>query len=340
MNEPQAATVTVRINKGQKTAAFRQGASLLSGLARNGVYIPSACGGNGRCGYCRVKILSQAGDFSPQEQALLSPEEKTGNIRLSCQVKVTSDLEIEIPQTLLSVKRFSGTVARKTLLTYDILGLKIELKNPKTIDFLPGQYVQVSSRPYDGKDAVLRDFSIASTPSEPGAIELMIRKTPNGIFTTWAFDRLKEGDAVSFSGPYGAFTLSDSSTPALMVAGGSGMAPIWSMLQHIRKKRIDRRICYFFGALTQKDLFLTEELRLMEKEFPSFSFVPALSNEPTGSDWNGERGLITEVVSRRFPDCTDFEAYLCGSPGMINACLQVLKKGGMPENRIFFDKFA
>jgi Na+-transporting NADH:ubiquinone oxidoreductase subunit F len=168
----------------------------------------------------------------------------------------------------------------------------------------------------------------------------MIRKIPNGIFTPWAFDILKEGDSISFSGPYGKFGASSTSLPMLFIAGGSGMAPVWSVLQDLQQKNCGRRISYFFGALTKKDLFLTSELYKLEKDLPDFKFIPALSNEPADSGWQGERGLITDVVGRRIADCSGFEAYLCGSPGMINACIAVLKKGGMSEENIFYDKFA
>jgi Na+-transporting NADH:ubiquinone oxidoreductase subunit F len=332
--------ITVDINRGQKKVQLRQGSTLLAGLARNGVFLPSACGGNARCGYCKVKVLSPASGPTALELPLLSEQEKAGGFRLSCQTKPDKDIAIEIPEELFSVKRFSGKVAQKKMLTYDILGMTISLSNPATIDFKAGQYLQLKSMPYAGKEVVLRDFSIASPPSNKSSIELMIRKIPNGIFTLWAFDILKEGDSISFSGPYGKFGAFATSLPMLFIAGGSGMAPIWSVLQDLRQKNCSRDIFYFFGALTQKDLFLTNELYKLEKELPVFKFIPALSNEPADSGWRGERGLITDVVARHFPDCSGFEAYLCGSPGMINACIAVLKKGGMSEDRIFYDKFV
>jgi len=107
----------------------------------------------------------------------------------------------------------------------------------------------------------------------------------------------------------------------------------------MKEKHINRKCFYFFGALTQKDLFLIDELKLMQKELPDFTFMPALSNEPADSGWTGERGLVTDVVARHCIDCKNMEGYLCGSPGMINACIKVLTKAGMPESRIFFDKF-
>ena len=340
METAQNSTFTVDINRGFKKVQLRQGVSLLAGLARNSVFIPSACGGNARCGYCKIKLLSPGSAPTAPELPLLSEQEKAEGFHLACQTKPDKDIAIEIPEELFSVKRFSGKVVQKKMLTYDILGLTIGLSNPPIIDFKAGQYVQLKSMPYDGNYAVLRDFSIASPPSKKNSIELMIRKIPNGIFTPWAIDVLKEGDSISFSGPYGKFGASGTSLPMLFIAGGSGMAPVWSVLQDLRQKNCGRRIIYFFGALTQKDLFLTDELNKLEKEMPSFKFTPALSNEPADSGWQGERGLITDVVGRRIPDCSGYEAYLCGSPGMINACIAVLKKGGMSGERVFYDKFA
>jgi Na+-transporting NADH:ubiquinone oxidoreductase subunit F len=168
----------------------------------------------------------------------------------------------------------------------------------------------------------------------------MIRKVPEGICTTWVFDHLQEGKELFFSGPYGEFRLSDTDAPMICIAGGSGMAPIWSILQDMVEKNIQRQAVYFFGALSQKDLFCREELTEMARTNDWFTFVPALSNEPDDSDWTGEKGLITDIVKKHFPDTSAYEAYLCGSPGMINACIAVLTEGGMPEENIFYDKFA
>jgi Na+-transporting NADH:ubiquinone oxidoreductase subunit F len=163
---------------------------------------------------------------------------------------------------------------------------------------------------------------------------------PNGICTTWVFNILKENEEISFSGPYGEFGLSDTTAPIICIAGGSGMAPIWSILRDMREKNSTRPTTYFFGALSQKDLFYTEELNALARDNDWFTYVPALSKEPEDSGWQGARGLITTVVENHFPDTARHEAYLCGSPGMINACLQVLTKGGMPESSIHYDKFA
>jgi Na+-transporting NADH:ubiquinone oxidoreductase subunit F len=249
-------------------------------------------------------------------------------------------MAVEIPRELFSVRRFSGTCTGKRPLTADILELRIELSEPKAIEFLAGQYVQLESEEYRGRDSVIRAYSISSPPSSAGHIELVIRRVPDGICTTWVFDHLRENQPVRFSGPYGEFHIRDTAAPVLFIAGGSGMAPIWSMLRDMEEKGNTRPAAYFFGALTREDLFYAEELYAFSARNAWFTFVPALSKEPDSSGWDGERGLITEVLARHFPDCSHHEAYLCGSPGMIDACVNVLKKGGMPENNIFYDKFA
>jgi Na+-transporting NADH:ubiquinone oxidoreductase subunit F len=331
---------TVDINSGLKKIATPKGVSLLSALAKNGVLVPSACGGNARCGACKIKVISGGGEMTSPESLLVPAQEKAAGFRLACRVKAENDLAIELPQYVFSIKQYVGKLVAKRMLTYDIVHLRIELIKPERLTFTAGQYIQVRSQPYQGKQAVVRAFSLASLPSDSTCIDLMIRKVPNGICTGWIFDVLKEGDKVYFTAPYGDFKLSDSSAPAIFIAGGSGMGPLWSMLQDVREKGKQRTIHYFFGALTQRDLFLVNELTDMQKELPGFTFIPALSNEPETSDWKGERGLITDVVGRFMPSCGECEAYLCGSPGMIGACIKVLTQGGMPGEKIYFDKFV
>jgi Na+-transporting NADH:ubiquinone oxidoreductase subunit F len=330
----------IDINGGKKKLTVRGGSSLLSTLSDNGIYIPSACGGRGTCAYCKVAVSAGGGTLGPIERPSLSEDEVARGVRLSCQVKVRSDVAISIPDEIFSVRRFRAALVQKRPLTHDILELRLRLIEPPVIEFTTGQYVQLESREYRGRKAVNRAYSISSIPSDAGHLELIIRRVPEGICTTWIFDIVKEGEEISFSGPYGEFRLSDTHAPAIFIAGGSGMAPIWAMLRQMRERRDPRPAWYFFGALTQRDLFFVEELRKLEGELGSFTFIPALSNEPPDTQWEGERGLITDVVRRRIPDLPDREAYLCGSPGMIDACIKTLLDLGVEQNRIYYDKFS
>ncbi|MFP4165326.1 MAG: NADH:ubiquinone reductase (Na(+)-transporting) subunit F [Chitinispirillaceae bacterium] len=330
----------IDINGGEKSVQVPGGSSLLSRLTQQGISVPTACGGRGKCGFCKVTVTEGSSAITEAEKRKLSEEQLKSNMRLSCQIEVQNDLSIEIPRKYYSSDTFRGSVVHKKALTHDIIELRIKLKQPDTISFIPGQYMQLQSAEYNGRKSVTRAYSLSSLPSERSCIDFMVRRVPNGICTTWIFDHLTEGQEVELSGPYGDFHLSRTGAPVLFIAGGSGMAPIWSMLRYMKEKKISRQAQFFFGAQSQKDLFYTDELRGMEKELPGFTFIPALSNEPGESDWKGERGLITEVVSRHAPDTTEHEAYLCGSPAMIDACVKVLGTGGMPEEKIYYDKFA
>jgi len=330
---------TVTINNGHKIIVLRDGISLLAGFARNGIFIPSACGGNARCGCCKVRV-NDAGPVSPAEEPLISESERASGVRLACQVKVHGNLGVSLPTDILTAQRCTAKLANKELLTYDIVRLTLQLIKPASLPFTAGQYVQLRSQPYDDHDAVLRNYSIASPSSSNSSIDLMIRRVPGGICTVWIFDKLKVDDVISFTAPFGRFRLSASNAPILFVAGGSGMGPIYAILRDMLEKGIQRKAWYFFGALTQKDLFLLEELQTFTRSLPDFTFIPAISNEPADSSWNGERGLVTDVLARHFPDCSAFEGYLCGSPGMISACRKVLIANKMPVEHIFYDTFA
>jgi Na+-transporting NADH:ubiquinone oxidoreductase subunit F len=331
---------TIDINGGEKKLDVSGGGSLLSLLASQNIFVPSACGGRGSCAYCKVKVLSGGGMVTPVEDPYLSADERKNSIRLSCQVKVRNNVSIEIPKEYFSVRKYRGKLLSKKQMTHDIVELRIQLLEPDRIEFTAGQYAQLESREYKGRESVMRAYSISSVPSDTGHVEFMIRLVPNGICTTWVFEHLKEGQEVQLSGPYGDFHLRPTEAPIIFIAGGSGMAPIWSMLRNMREMGSTRKAVYFFGAQTQRDLFLVDELKQLEKELPGFSFVPALSNEPEDTGWSGDTGLITDVVARHVPDASLYEAYLCGSPGMIGACIKVLTSAGMPEENVYYDKFA
>jgi Na+-transporting NADH:ubiquinone oxidoreductase subunit F len=312
------------------------GQPLLAALRSAQVFLPSACGGRGACGRCRVKVEAGAGDFSPKELKKLSDEERAGQIRLACQVPVERDLRIRIPETLLTIREYKTEVVALRDLTYDIKGVRLKLLEPPELPFKAGQYVQVRvpGRP------VFRSYSMASDPRQQSEIELQVRLVPGGICTSYIHRQLKVGDRLEFTGPEGDFALRDTGRDIIFIAGGSGMSPIKSMLHEMVNARSPRRAVYFFGAKALRDLFLVEEMRAFERALPNFSFVPALSAPEEGDHWSGERGLITEVVDRRYDRIANTEAYLCGSPPMIDACVAVLRKKGMTDDLIFYDKFA
>jgi Na+-transporting NADH:ubiquinone oxidoreductase subunit F len=314
---------------------------VLEALAGEKIFIPSACGGRGTCSYCKLKVLQGGGPVMPTELPLLTPEEIAGNVRISCQVRLRNDIAIEIPEDLFNVKEYRGVVERIRDLTHDIKELRIRLVEPREIKFTAGQYVQLMAPAYRGSpEPVYRAYSVSSPPSDNHAIELIIRLVPGGICTTWVFNYLKEGDEVTLNGPYGEFRLTDSDGEMIWIAGGSGMAPFWGIVRPMVEESNPRQGTYFFGALAVRDLFLLDEFREVEQKLPNFRFVPALSAPAQGDDWDGETGLITEVVARHVADGSSAEAYLCGSGGMIQAACKVLEQKGITEERQYYDSFT
>ncbi len=332
--------VTITIND-EKEITDRGGKPLLTTLKDGKVFIPSACGGRGSCGLCKCKVKTGAGDLLPTELPWLSEEEKKGNIRLSCQLKVKSDMTIEIDPELLYVREFRARVDDITDLTHDIKQVTLTLEDPNSIEFKAGQFMQIETPEYDLTDEpVYRAYSLSSSPSQHNKVEMEIRLVPDGICTTYVHKHLKEGAQMTVNGPYGDFHLADTDAPIICIAGGSGMAPIKSILLDMKEKGIKRSAMYFFGAKSKRDLFLLDEMQQLEKELHDFTFIPALSEPDDSDQWKGETGLITEVVRRHVDDASAMEAYLCGSPFMIDACIEVLTEKGMPESNIFYDKFS
>ncbi len=328
----------IKIND-SKTIEVEGGSPLLESLAQNKIFIPSACGGRGTCAYCKVKVMEGGGPVVPTEEPYLDEGERKDGVRLSCQVKVRNDLRIEIPEELFSVREYLCTCTRIRELTHDIREFRFELKEPAEITFVPGQYVQLFSPAYDGNEEVYRAYSIASDPAEKNIVDLVIRLVPGGICTTWCFEHLKEGAEARFNGPYGQFRLSDSDAPMIFVAGGSGMAPMKCMLHHMKNTGNKRKTTYFFGANLVNELFYRELMQEFEQSLGSFRFVPVVSRPGEGDPWDGETGLVTEALRRNIKDAAGCEGYLCGSPGMIDAAVKVLVELGVPENKIFYDKF-
>ncbi|MBN1901417.1 oxidoreductase, partial [Candidatus Sumerlaeota bacterium] len=240
-----------------------------------------------------------------------------------------------------NVKQYKTRVASLRNLTHDIKEVTLELLEPDRIDFVAGQFIQFEAPEYElCAEPVYRAYSISSSPIDSGKVELEIRLVPNGICTTYVHKYLKEGDMVTINGPYGEFHLRDTDADIVFIAGGSGMAPIKAILLDMAEKGNDRKATYFFGARSKGDLFLVEEIHKLEERLPNFHFVPALSEPATEDNWSGETGLITTVVDRRLKSGENIEGYLCGSPGMIDACIKVLKEKGISEEKIYYDKFA
>ena len=325
----------------EKELNIEAGRSLLSTLKGENIFIPSACGGKGTCAYCKVKITEGGGPVLPTETPYLSDEEMKDNVRLSCQVKVKEDLKITIPEELFLVKEFRAKVIEITDLTHEIKGLRMDLISPEEgITFKPGQYVQLEVPRYEKiSDPEFRAYSISSDPAEHRNLELVITRVPEGAVTTYVHDYLKKDDELTIYGPYGDFYLRDSDRGILLIATGSGLAPMISILHRIERENIERKTMLFFGAKKVEDLYYYDKIKSLEEKLHDFIFYAALSRVSDEDKWDGERGRVTKLIEKHISENAPFDVYLCGAPPMIESCMELLKKKGIPDEHMYFDKF-
>ncbi len=310
--------------------------TLLDQLSINNIFVPSACGGKGTCGHCKVKVVNGGGEVLPTETAFLSKQEMEKGIRLACQVKVKDDINITLPEELLNVQEYTGKVVEMRDLTKEVKFIRIDLISPGFMDFKPGQYAQIKIPGYDS----YRAYSIASPPSRNDSLDFIIRYVENGLCTTYIHKALEVGDSIKLTGPYGEFYLREDSDKDIVCIGrNTGMAPLRSILYHLKEKDMPRKVTYLFGNSYIEDTFMLEEFKEMAKEFPNFDFVTSLSRPKACDCWDGETGRVTDVVGRCFDSLENCEAYLCGPAVMLDEATKVLEEKGMKKDYIFYDEF-
>ncbi|HHX73780.1 MAG TPA: 2Fe-2S iron-sulfur cluster binding domain-containing protein [Firmicutes bacterium] len=331
--------VTITINDARELVV-EGGGTLLSVLGGQGIFLPSACGGKGTCGLCKCKVIASGGPLLPTEAPFFTEEEQMDQMRLACQVRVKNDLKLIIPVELLTARSYEAVVEFIKDASPTAKHLRLRLSDGQKIKFKAGQYIQLTAPPYPGNpEAVFRAYSLASSPAEQEAIELIIGYKETGIVTVYVHKHLAVGDKVAFNGPFGDFYLRDSDAEIILVAAGTGIAPIRSILYQIRDEQIQRKTTLFFGARTEDDLICAGDMYEFEKTIHDFTYRPVLSRVGEDSAWQGDRGRVTDSIEKYLPDGDNKEAYLCGSPAMVQSSLAALLKKGFKEDRIFFDKF-
>ncbi|HZK09709.1 MAG TPA: FAD-binding oxidoreductase [Clostridia bacterium] len=334
----------ININDGNRELEVTGGQSLLNSLAENKIFIPSACGGKATCGLCKLQVMSGAGPLLPTEEPYLTPKEREEHFRLACQVKVKGDMDLLIPEELFNIKEFRTRVDKLENLTHDIKLVRLKLPEGEDLNFKPGQFMQFYTKPYGKiKESVFRAYSISSAPSDKGYVEFCIRQVPDGVCTTYVHTALKEGDEVPLSGPYGDFYYRGNTPKMILVGGGSGLAPLRSLVLDNLEKGVDADMTLYFGAQSLRDLYYTEEFKALEEKHDNFHFIQSLSRPQEDDVWDGNVGRITvaleEDLKNMQGDGSDIEAYLCGSPGFLAAVRKLLTDNGVPASQIFFDEF-
>ena len=297
--------------------------------------------GKGTCSLCKLRVQEGGGPVLPTETPYLSKEELENDVRLSCQVKVRNDLKIEIPEELFKIKEFRVSIEKVIDITDDIKSIQLKiLTDEEGISFKPGQYVQLKVHKYKmTRESEYRAYSVASSSEESRDLELLITKVADGAVSTYVHDYMKEGEELTINGPYGEFYLQESEKDILLIATGSGLAPLLSILHQIEKEKIDRKTTLFFGARTVKDLLYYDEVKAFETRLPDFTFMPTLSRPTEEDRWQGEKGRVTNLIEKYISENAPLEVYICGSIVMVESCEDLLKKKGISEENIFYDKF-
>jgi len=336
-----------------RVVQVKSGDNLLKAALSAGLAWPHDCR-VGSCGTCRCRLvkgkIKPLADFS---YVLDGAQLKDGMI-LACQTALKSDVEIEVElgaddEAVAAIVEIEGVIGQTRMLTHDIMEVIIKLEKPfphaaepesHPAAYRAGQYADIS---FSGISQP-RSYSFAKAPETENQNELTfyIRRVPNGELTGWLFDADRVGTKVKVGGPYGSFWLREGDGPVVCIAGGSGMSSIKALLEHAARVGCARDVVYLFGARTQQDLYCLEEMEALEKQWDSgFSlrFIPVLSDEPEDSDWQGLRGLVTEHIPAQDLDWSKAQGYLCGPPPMIDAGIEALKKLGVGDKDIHFDKF-
>lgn len=331
-----------KVSQDNATFVVETGDNLLKAALSSGLAWPHNCR-VGSCGQCRCRLVS--GKIKPLSDFsyVLTGEEIDAGMILACQTSLRSDVEIEVDlenpiMPTSKPKTINGVIANTKSLTHDILEITIRLDEEMPA-YLAGQYAELSAF---GLNIQPRSYSFARAPEkeEKNSVTFFIRYVPDGEFTSWLHLADRQGARVTLTGPYGSFWLRNTNAQVLCIAGGSGMAPIKALLEHMLSQGMNRQVTYLFGARTQKDLYCLDEMNQIKALGNGFfNFVPVLSQEPDDSNWNGLRGKCIDALPSYNLSLHETQAYLCGPPGMIDGAIEMLTQNGMSKENIFYDKF-
>lgn len=332
-------TCKITLNNGKQTLEARQGMTLFAALRTKGILLPTGCGARGQCGQCKVTLTAGEADlFTDNEVRILTEDDRAAGKRLACQLRLIGDIEVAIPEDVFGAKEHSVILQSIEPLTYDIKRFSFKLPEGDRIHHKAGQFVTLVAKIPEPKSQPMRCFSFATSPSVEDRVDIIVRKNPKGTMTPYLFEHAKPGDEFKMIAPYGEFYLRDTDAPCIWIGGGSGLSPFLGMLQDMVDRGIKRQVHLFFGAVTPEDLYYVDLLREAAAANEWFTFTPALSGEtrcPECEDY----GLVTDVVAKHIADASAYEAYLCGGPGMIGACIKVLAEKGINRDKIYYDRF-
>ena len=327
--------VTIEINgDSEKNITTRPGSTLLSVLAGQSVFLPSACGGGGTCAMCECQVMGGGGEILPTETGHISRSKAKENWRLACQVKIKDNMKIQVPDEIFSIQKWEATVESNNNVATFIKELVLNLPEGENLKFQAGGYIQIDIPEYhnlsfsdfeieneyhpdwdqykiwdlvaNNDEPVFRAYSMANHPAEGNRVMLNVRiatpppalwnEAPPGLASSYIFN-LKPGDKVTISGPYGEFFIKDTEREMVYIGGGAGMAPMRSHLFHLfQTLKTGRKVSFWYGARSVREMFYDEHFKEIERKFPNFSYNVALSEPMEEDKWSGHTGFIHQVL--------------------------------------------
>ena len=371
--------VNITIN-GEKTVTVPAGGKLLQTLAAEKLFVPSACGGGGTCAQCRVKVHAGGGSILPTELGHINKREASCGDRLSCQVAVKQDMQIEVPEEVFGVRKWRCKVRSNDNVATFIKELILELPEGEDVNFRAGGYIQIEAPKYslsykdfevdkeyhedwdrfkiwdfnaESNEPIERAYSMANCPDEKGIVMLNVRIAspppgskgiPSGKMSSYIFN-LRAGDEVVISGPFGEFFARETDKEMVFIGGGAGMAPMRSHLfDQFNRIKTKRKITFWYGARSKKEMFYVDDFDKLDKENTNFSWNVALSDAIPEDNWKGHTGFIHNVLYEQYlkdhPAPEDCEYYMCGPPMMNQSVINMLLDLGVDREDIMLDDFG
>lgn len=309
--------------------------TILDAALAEGITISYGCR-NGFCASCKGQLISGQIAYPEGQPGGIQPQESENGEVLFCKAVALSDLTIAVkvipPQPEIVVKTLPCKVAQVEHLSADVIKLILQLPVLETFHFKAGQWIYFLL-----KDGRKRAFSLANAPNEKNELEIQIRHAVGGVFTDFVFNELKEGALLRIEGPHGTFFYQHDDCPILLVAGGTGFAPIKGIFEEISQHKIDHSIHLFWGSRTKKDIYQDQLVKQWVDQF-SIQYTPVLSDE-VEDDWQGESGFVHQAVLKAYPDLSGYAVYMAGPPQMIQSCRDGFLAAGLDVNRLYYDSF-
>jgi CDP-4-dehydro-6-deoxyglucose reductase len=329
---------SVQIESTEHVFHVNESESILEAALRQGIILPYGCRG-GACGACKGQLLKGSVSYPDGLPSGLSEEDHNKGFVLFCQATANNDLVIKSKELSVSdeieVKILPCRVQEKSQLNHDVVLIKLLLPKTERLQFFAGQYINFLLK--NGKH---RSFSLANAPHDDEFIELHIRHIPDGKFTSEVFDEMKEKDMMRIEGPLGSFYLrEESERPIILMAGGTGFAPIKGMIEHALKIGVQRPIHLYWGARAKEDLYMDALAHSWTKQNPLIRYTPVLSDAKEEDNWTGRTGLVHHAIMEDYPDLSKYEIYGSGAPGMVYAGRDEFVKNGLDLNYYYSDAF-